>query len=287
MRTIHRALELGVTFFDVAPSYGHGKAEEVLGRALHGRQEPVVIATKVRLAAAEMHDVAGAVCTSVEASLRRLRREMVDVLHVHNRFTPQRGDLPHSLSAADALGPVLDAYRQMQHTGKTRFIGISAMEPDVPTVRQIMTSGHFDTVLAYYNLLNWTAQEPAPPGVALWDNGQIIPLAASLGMGVIGIRSHAAGALSQQVDRPVPPGTLLAHDVDRAQTLGFLLEGPLRTLSQAAMVFCLMNRDIATTVPGVKNVAEMEELAGCVALPPIPPPHLTRLRALYAQGFEG
>ena len=287
VRTIHRALELGVNFFDVAPSYGHGKAEAVLGRALHGRQEQVVVATKVRLAAAEMHEVAGAVRTSVEASLRRLRREMVDVLHVHNRFTPQRGDLPHSLSADDALGPVLDAYRQMQHTRKTRFIGISAMEPDVPTVRQIMTSGHFDTVLAYYNLLNWTAQEPAPPGVSLWDNGQIIPLATSLGMGVIGIRSHAAGALSQQVDRPIPPGTLLAHDVDRAQTLGFLLEGPLRTLSQAAMVFCLMNRDIATTVPGVKNVAEMEELAECVALPPIPPPHLTRLRALYAQGFEG
>jgi hypothetical protein len=51
------------------------------------------------------------------------------------------------------------------------------------------------------------------------------------------------------------------------------------------MVFCLMNRDIATTVPGVKNVAEIEELAGCVALPPIPPAHLTRLRALYARGF--
>ena len=72
----------------------------------------------------------------------------------------------------------------------------------------IMSSGHFDTVLAYYNLLNWTAEEPAPPGVSLWDNGQIIPLATSLGMGVIGIPSHAAGALSQQVDRPVPPGTL-------------------------------------------------------------------------------
>ena len=46
VRTIHRALELGVNFFDVAPGYGHGKAEEVLGRALHGRQEPVVIATR-------------------------------------------------------------------------------------------------------------------------------------------------------------------------------------------------------------------------------------------------
>ena len=287
VRTIHRALELGVNFFDVAPSYGNGKAEEALGRALQGRQEQVVVATKVRLAAEEMHDVAGAVRRSVEASLRRLRRETVDVLHVHNRFTPRRGDLSHSLSAADALGPVLDAYRQMQHTGKTRFIGISAMEPDVPTVRRIMHSGHFDTVLAYYNFLNWTAQEPAPPGVSLWDNGQIIPLAKSLGMGVIGIRSHAAGALTQQVDRPIPPGTPLAHDVASAQILGFLLEGPIRTLSQAAMVFCLMNRDIATTVPGVKNVAEIEELVGCVALPPIPPQHLTRLRELYARGFGG
>jgi aryl-alcohol dehydrogenase-like predicted oxidoreductase len=287
VRAIHRALELGVNFFDVAPSYGHGKAEEVLGRALHGRQDQVVVATKVRLAAEEMHDVTGAVRKSVEASLRRLRRETVDVLHVHNRFTPRRGDLPHSLSADDVLGPVLEAYQQMQHAGKTRFIGVSAMEPDVPTLRRIMASGHFDTVLAYYNLLNWTAQEPAPPGVSLWDNGQVIPLATSLGMGVIGIRSHAAGALSQSVDRPVPPGTLLAHDVASAQTLDFLLEGPIRTLSQAAMVFCLMNRDIATTVPGVKNVAEMEEIVGCIDLPPIPPPHLTRLRELYARGFRG
>jgi aryl-alcohol dehydrogenase-like predicted oxidoreductase len=157
----------------------------------------------------------------------------------------------------------------------------------LPIVWRVMNGGHFDTVLAYYNLLNWTAQEPAPPGVSLWDNGQIIPLATSLNIGVIGIRSHAAGALSQQVDRPIPPETLLAHDVTRAQTLGFLLEGPIRTLSQAAMVFCLMNRDIATTVPGVKNVAEMEELVGCVALPPIPPQHLTRLRELYARGFRG
>ena len=53
------------------------------------------------------------------------------------------------------------------------------------------------------------------------------------------------------------------------------------------MVFCLMNRDIATTVPGVKNVAELEELAACVDLPPISAHHLTRLQALYARGFHG
>ncbi len=200
VRAIHRALELGVNFFDVAPSYGHGKAEEVLGQALEGRQEPVIIATKVRLSADEMADVTGAVKRSVEASLRRLRRDAVDILHIHNRLTPKRGDRPDSLSADDVLGPVLDAYQQVQHAGKTRFIGVSGMEPDPSTLRRIMQSGHYDTVLAYYNLLNQTAQTPVPAGVELFDNGQIIPLAKSLNIGVIGIRSHAAGALSQQVD---------------------------------------------------------------------------------------
>jgi Aldo/keto reductase family len=174
VRTIHRALALGVNFFDVAPGYGDGKAEDVLGRALHGRQEPVVVATKVRLAAEEMHDVAGAVRTSVEASLRRLRRETVDVLHIHNRFTPRRGDLPHSLSADDALGPVLDAYRQMQQTGKTRFIGLSAMEPDVPTVRRpgVLQSAELDGARAGTTWGATLGQRPDYPAGYLAAHGR-------------------------------------------------------------------------------------------------------------------
>lgn len=286
VRAVHRALDLEINFFDVAPGYGNGKAEEVLGTALEGRRDRAVVATKVRLRAEEMEDVAGAVNRSVEASLRRLRMDSVDVLHVHNRFTAQRGEAPDSLSAADALGPVLEAYQKVQAAGKTRFIGLSAMDHHVPTMKRIMESGHYDTVLAYYNLLNRTAQEVPPQGVPLLDQGQIIPLAKSLGMGVIGIRSHAAGALSTQLDRVVRPDTLVGQDEARAKTLDFLVAGQIRTLSQAAMVFCLMNPDIDTTVPGVKNVAEAEEIAGCVDLPPIPASHLGRLRELYARGFR-
>ena len=150
-----------------------------------------------------------------------------------------------------------------------------------------MESDQYDTVLAYYNLLNWTAQHPPPSGLSIFDNGQIIPLAKSLGMGVIGIRSHAAGALSAQVDRPVPPSDeLLVQDLASARTLGFLLQAPVSNLSQAAMVFCLMNADIDTTVPGVKNVAETEEIAGCSDLPPIPADQLEQLRELYSRGFR-
>ena len=285
--SVHRALELGVTFFDVAPGYGDGKAEEALGKALQDRSEPVIVATKVRLRADEMDDVAGAVQRSVDASLRRLRRDSVDVLHVHNRFTQQRGEVQDSLSAEDALGPVLDAYRAIQRSGKTRFIGLSAMDHHVPTMTHIIESNEYDTVLAYYNLLNWTAQEKPPPGIDIFDNGQIIPLAKGLRMGIIGIRSHAAGALSRAVDRPIPPAdSLLRQDVASAAKLGFLLEGEIKTLSQAAMVFSLMNRDIDTTVPGVKNRSEAEEIAGCGDLGPIPSSHLEWLRELYQRGFS-
>ena len=284
---VHRALDLGITFFDVAPAYGDGKAEEALGKALEGRAEPVVVATKVRLGADEMDDVSGAVRRSVDTSLRRLRRDSVDVLHVHNRFTETRGEVPNSLSGDDVLGPVLDAYREAQQAGKTRFIGLSAMDHHLPTMRRILESGEYDTVLAYYNLLNQTAQEPPPPGANLFDNGQIIPLAHSHNMGVIGIRSHAAGALTDALDRPPRPGdTLMQKDLASVAKLGFLLDGPIRTLSQAAMVFCLMNRDIHTTVPGVKNVAEAEETAACVDLPPIPAEHLARLQELYQNDFQ-
>ena len=287
IRSVHRALELGITFFDVAPAYGDGKAEEALGKALEGRTEEVVVATKVRLRPEEMDDVSRAVRTSVETSLRRLRRDSVDVLHVHNRFTERRGEAPSSITGDDVLGPVLDAYKEMQAEGKTRHIGLSAMDHHVPTMHRLIDSGEYDTILAYYNLLNTTAQEPRPEGADVFDNGQIIPRARSQGMGIIGIRSHAAGALTPALDRPPAPGdALMQADLRKAAMLDFLLEGPIESLSQAAMVFSMMNREIDTTVPGVKNAAEAEEIARCADLPPIPDAHLQRLRALYERDFR-
>ena len=287
IRSVHRALDLGITFFDVAPAYGDGRAEEALGKALHDRSEEVVVATKVRLRADEMDDVAGAVRRSVDASLSRLRRDSVDVLHVHNRFTEHRVAALNGITGDDVMGPVLDAYREVQQAGKTRFIGLSAMDHHVPTMHRLIESGEFDTVLAYYNLLNLTAMEPPPANADIFDNGQIIPMARGQGMGIIGIRSHAAGALTPALDRPPSPGdALMEADLRKAAMLDFLLDGPIQTLSQAAMVFSLMNQDIDSTVPGVKNTAEAEEIARCVDLPPIPESHLERLRELYQRDFR-
>ena len=286
VRAVHRALDLGINYFDVAPAYGDGKAEEALGIALEGRSEEVFIGTKVRVPADNLADATGAVKRSMETSLRLLKRDSVDILHVHNRFTENRGDVPNSLSADDVMGPVLEAYQSVQQAGKTRFIGLSAMDHHVPALNKIMETGDWDTVLAYYNLLNWTAQLPPPPGVDLFDNGQNIVLAKKHNMGVIGIRSHAAGALTGGVDRPVPADNdLLRRDIESAARLDFLLEGPIETLSQAATVFCLMNEDIHTTVPGVKNQAETEEMATCIDLDAFSPAQMARLGELYNKAF--
>ena len=287
IKSIHLALDLGINYFDVAPAYGNGKAEEALGLALEGRTEDVIIGTKVRLNAKDMSDVTSAVQRSLETSLRLLKRDSVDIFHVHNRFTENRGDTPNSLAADDVIGPVLEAYKTVQISGKTRFIGLSAMDHHVPSLNRIMDTGDWDTVLAYYNLLNWTAQSTPPAGVPLFDNGQNIPLAKKHNMGVIGIRSHAAGALSAAVDRAIPADNdLLRQDVTSATKLDFLMNSPIETLSQAATIFCLMNRDIHTTVPGVKNQAETKEMAGCIDMEPINPAHMTRLRELYYKGFR-
>ena len=287
VRAVHRALDLGINYFDVAPAYGDGKAEEALGIALEGRSEDVIIGTKVRVPADDLANTTANVQRSMETSLKLLKRDSVDILHVHNVFTEKRVETRNTLSADDVLGPVLDAYRAVQQAGKTRFIGLSAMDHHVPTLNRIMESEDWDTVLAYYNLLNWTAQSAPPPGVDLYDNGQNILLAKKHNMGVIGIRSHAAGALTSGVDRPVPPDNdLLRQDVASAAQLGFLLDGNIKTLSQAATVFCLMNEDIHTTVPGVKNRAETEEMAGCIDLAPFSEAQMTRLKELYFKGFR-
>ena len=286
IRAVHRALDLGINYFDVAPAYGNGKAEEALGTALQGRTENVIIGTKVRISAEDIENVAGAVKRSMETSLRLLKRDSVDILHVHNRFTETRGETLNSLAAEDVMGQVLEAYKAMQQEGKTRFIGLSAMDHHVPTLNQIMETGEWDTVLAYYNLLNWTAQSSPPLGVNVFDNGQNIPLAKKHNMGVIGIRSHAAGALTDAVDRPIPADNeLLRQDVASAARLGFLLDDSITNLSQAALVFCLMNRDVHTTVPGVKNQAETEEIASCIDLPHFSSSQMTYLRELYDRGF--
>lgn len=291
--TIALALSEGVNFYDVAPSYGNGLAEEHLGRALAdaagGVGAQMLVATKISLTAEDLDDIPSAVERGLTQSLERLRRDRVDLFQLHNGISAERGRYPRSVSTTDVLGErgALSALSRVREMGLTRFVGITGMG-EASAVRDVLTEGasrgQIDTVQAYYNLLNVSAAEALPAGSSLHDHGQILPLAASLGLGVIGIRNLSGGALSGGVDRAVAEDSLVARDHVRARTLSFL-ESEDSPLSRVAARFVLEREEIATVVPGVKNREELRDQLAAMDLPSLTASQSERLSALRADDF--
>ncbi len=140
---IHQALERGINYVDTAAGYGDGNSEDIIGEALSsdGRRGRVTLATKCRWNAS-----AEQVIASAEASLRRLRTDVIDVLQLHGgRFSED--DVQYILER----GP-LDGLRRLRDQGKVRFLGFTCEEPW--TARPLMASGAFDVVHLRYNLIH-------------------------------------------------------------------------------------------------------------------------------------
>jgi aryl-alcohol dehydrogenase-like predicted oxidoreductase len=295
VQAVRRALDLGITFFDTSPVYGAGKSEENLGVGLAGSRDRVILATKVRLKTEdELDDMATAIRQSVEVSLKRLGTDYVDILQIHHQVGRARGrylavaDPPIEatrLSVADGLA-FAEAARGLVEEGKVRFLGITAWDGDREAVGALLASGVFDTAQILYNMTNQSAATPAPDGFDDVDQGEALTIAEANDIGVIGIRSHAAGALVDDLDRAVKPDSDVARDHDRASCLDFFKKGPFTTLSQVALRFCLDHPAIATVVPGCKNATEIEEAVATVALPPLAAEDVAELQRLYRRQFR-
>lgn len=272
-RLVRRAVDLGINFFDTSPMYGRGKSEEILGQGLDGLRNRVYLATKVRLQTAEdLADMAGAVRRSVESSLRRLRTDRVDVLQIHHQLGPEGGQYlaaagpPPRYAYRLNLQQGLELGHAMQRVveeGKARFLGITAWDGHPGVIEPLLASGVFHTAQILYNLLNRTAASAPPHGFDDVDQGRAIAVARRNDIGIICIRAHAAGALTDKLDRDVAPDSDVARDFARSRKLGRSKEGAGATLSQTALRFCLDHPHVATVVPGFKNVAELEESAAC------------------------
>lgn len=296
-RAITRALELGINYFDTAPVYGDGLSELHLGQALRELGAHPIIGTKVALRAEDLEDISGAVIRSVDTSLGRLGRDSVDIVHLHNRVAIRRvpgarAAIGPLLSVDEVLGPggVLEAFKELQREGKLRFFGCCAFGGEVPAVNQLIDSGGFHSLLAYYNILNPTAGGPAPPGFKGDDYGQVIDRAAARGTGVIVLRVLAAGALSgQEKQHPLArggrSGTERQADVARTRALGFLTQGGQYTLAQAAIRFALMKREVSTVLVGFSALSHLEEAVGCSGTGGLLPEELAHLEELYRSDF--
>src|SRR3989442_1498916 len=139
-RGVARAMELGVNYFDTAPSYGDGESERNLGQVLKALRAQVHVGTKFRLDPRDLADIPGAIARSLDESLRRLGMERVDLFQLHNRIEPARG--AGALSLGDVLGEVVPTVQKLRQQGKGGFCGITALGETTALLRAIVREGH-------------------------------------------------------------------------------------------------------------------------------------------------
>src|SRR5919206_1596985 len=153
--TIARALDAGVNYFDTAVQYGNGESEKNLGRILQVlKPTNAIVGTKVRLPSGDFGRIADAVTKSLEGSLSRLRRDRVDIFHLHNAITERGGG--ESLSVEQVLDDVVPAFERLRDAGKTRFIGLTAVG-DTAALQRLIDTRAFDSAQVVYNMLNPSA----------------------------------------------------------------------------------------------------------------------------------
>ena len=290
-RAVARAMELGVNYFDTAPSYGDGVSERHLGQALRVLRADVHVGTKFRVEPDEWADAPGAIARSLEASLGRLGMERVDLFQLHNPIgAPASGGTGDAAAAARVLDAAVPALERLRQQGKIRFFGITALG-ETAALHRVLDAGVLDTAQVCYNLLNPSAGIAVPDGFPGQDFGRLLDHARRQRVGAIVIRVLAAGALSGTAARhpvavpsvaPIASGPDYDTDVRHARALEVLVrERHADGLVEAALRFPLSSDAVSTVLLGYSSLEHLEAAAAAVAKGPLPPAALGRLAGCW------
>jgi aryl-alcohol dehydrogenase-like predicted oxidoreductase len=293
-RLVARAISVGVNYFDTAVLYGDGASEQNLGRVLQKlKPAGAIIGTKVRIPPEASSRIAGTITTSLDGSLARLQLDHIDIFHLHNPITLAGGG--SALSVRQVLDDVVPAFQRLRQQGKIRFLGISAIG-DTAALHQVIDAGVFDSAQIVYNMLNPSAGETLPKDYPAQDYQRLFDHTKAAGVGVVGIRVLAGGALSGSAERhpiaspaPDPIGSAMNYDADieRARRLIPLVrEGLAGSLTEAATRFALSHPAMGTILVGMATPQQFEDALAAVEKGPLPQAALDRLATLR-QAFSG
>jgi aryl-alcohol dehydrogenase-like predicted oxidoreductase len=270
-RAVARALELGINYFDTAAAYGNGESEKNLGRVLATLRPKVFVSTKFTILAEDHGKIGAAVTASLEASLKRLGREQVDLLQLHNRIARDGRD--RALEAEIVLHEVVPALEVLRQEGKIRYFGITGLG-ETSELHRVVDARILDTVQACYNLLNPSAGGALPPGLPGQDFAGLLDRAHVAGMGTIGIRVLAGGALSGAETRhplgiqnlePIASAADYRSDVAHAKKLEALVrKGHARSVIEAALRFAITGPAMTTVLVGYSTIEQLEYAASCI-----------------------
>jgi aryl-alcohol dehydrogenase-like predicted oxidoreductase len=292
-RTVARALEAGVNYFDTAVQYGDGASETNLGRVLKAlKPANAVVGTKVRLKLEEFNRIGAAVTASLEGSLKRLALERVDIFHLHN---PIADGSSGAISEPLVVDEVVPAFEKLQREGKLRFPGLTAIG-DTAALHRVIDTGAFLSAQVTYNMLNPSAAATLPENYPAQDYGRLFDHTRAAGTGVVCIRVLAGGALSGSPERhaiasppPEPIGSAKSYDADLARArrlIPLVQEGFAASLAEAATRFSLAHPAVGTILVGIPTPQQFETALAAVGKGPLPQAALDRLAELQ-RGFAG
>ena len=280
--TVHDAVAAGINLIDLAPSYGNGKAEEVVGAAFDGRLPAGVrVTSKCGLGNAPRAELEPTLRRSIEGSLKRLRLPKLDLFFLHSNVVPDAQHIARWPDAARRMtlyqtfaADVRPVFEKLVGEGLIGAWGLTGI-------------GHPDTII---RLLG---ERPAPaavqcianlldsPGALKFFDGPAKPRAVMAaaranGVGVMGIRAVQAGALTSSIDRPLPPDHAEMRDYGRAVGFRHLAAELGMTPAFLAHRYAL-SLPVDTVVLGVKNRSELAECVAAAEAGPLPADLLARV----------
>jgi aryl-alcohol dehydrogenase-like predicted oxidoreductase len=265
IRLVQAALASGCNFFDVAPGYGNGASESLLGQALQRRRQDAVICTKFGHGGPDGEDfsIAG-LRASLEGSLRRLQTDYVDVLLLHN----PPPDLLDKSKAAELYAELTD----LQQAGKLRAFGAS-----IDFAKHLRMLAETTDCQAAEVLFNALLQDTRQAFSSARDNGvgliAKVPLDSGWLSGKYDAQSSFEGIRDRWSKEDIARRAAL---VDRLREL--LPHGV--PLAQAALRFILAHAEITTAIPGVKSMDQLEANLAAAA-EPLPPESVAAIHDLW------
>jgi aryl-alcohol dehydrogenase-like predicted oxidoreductase len=281
IRAIQRAIDLGVTFFDTADVYGTGHSERLLGQAIKGRRDKVIIATKFGFTYDETRREITGTNTSPEyirwacaASLRRLGTDTIDLYQIHVSLPAEQAE------------DVLDTLDQLHQEGLIRAFGWSTHDPNSARLVANHASG-----AAIQHDLNVFGTAPEMLAVCTQHNLASInnsPLASGLLSGKYQANSvlpaddfRAAGhkwAIYFENGRPKP------EFLDKLNAVREILTSQGRSLVQGALAWIWAKSDKTIPIPGFKTVAQAEENCAALQFGPLTPAEMLEIDKLLGRG---
>jgi aryl-alcohol dehydrogenase-like predicted oxidoreductase len=256
--TIHRAIELGITFFDTADIYGPHTNEELLGRALKGRREQVVIATKFGILRDPdkpgfrgFNGKSEYVKQSCEGSLRRLRIDCIDLYYQH-RVDP---DTP--------IEETIGAMSELVREGKVRFLGLSEAKAEI--IRRAQAVHPITALQSEYSL--WT-RDPEE---------EVLGVCRELGIGFVPYSPMGRGFLAGKITKPedLPDddyrkttprfqGENFQRNLDLVKRVKEIARAKKCTPAQLALAWVLAQGDDIVPIPGTKRRKYLQENIGAL-----------------------